>query len=45
MKAATEAHPIEACDVVVLDNYRFMHGRNAFEGKRVMNAIFADAAF
>ncbi|CAN5910604.1 TauD/TfdA family dioxygenase [soil metagenome] len=42
---AIEAHPIEAGDVVVLDNYRFMHGRNAFEGKRVMHAMFADAQF
>ena len=40
---ATEVHPIEACDVVVLDNYRVMHGRTAFEGTRVMHAIMADA--
>ncbi|HEY4059816.1 MAG TPA: TauD/TfdA family dioxygenase [Kofleriaceae bacterium] len=42
---AIEVHAIEAGDVVVLDNYRFMHGRNAFEGKRVMHAMFADAQF
>ena len=41
----TEVHTIEAQDVVVLDNYRFMHGRRAFEGDRVMHAIMADAAF
>lgn len=42
---STETHPIEAGDVVVLDNYRFMHGRKAFEGERVMHTIMADASF
>jgi alpha-ketoglutarate-dependent taurine dioxygenase len=40
---ATEVHPVQACDVVVLDNYRFMHGRRAFEGDRVMHTVMADA--
>ena len=41
---ATEVHPLEASDVVVLDNYRVMHGRRAFEGPRVMHTIMADAS-
>lgn len=43
--SATEAHALAAGDVVAIDNYRFMHGRRAFEGPRVMHTIMADAAF
>lgn len=42
---ATEAHAIAAGDVFVIDNYRYMHGRAAFDGERVMQTIMADAAF
>lgn len=42
---ATEVFPLEPCDVVVLDNYRVMHGRRAFEGPRVMHTIMADASW
>lgn len=42
---ATEVHPLAAHDVLVLDNYRVMHGRRAFEGKRVIHTIMADASF
>lgn len=41
---ATEVHALEARDVVLLDNYRVMHGRRAFEGTRVMHTIMADAS-
>jgi alpha-ketoglutarate-dependent taurine dioxygenase len=43
VRTATEIHPIEPKDVVMIDNYRFMHGREAFEGTRVMHTIMADA--
>ena len=42
---ATEVHPLEARDVLVLDNYRVMHGRRAFEGNRVIHTIMAAADF
>ena len=42
---ATEVHPLAACDVLVLDNYRVMHGRRAFEGNRVIHTIMAAASF
>jgi alpha-ketoglutarate-dependent taurine dioxygenase len=45
VRRATEAHDLQAGDIVLLDNYRFMHGRNAFEGERVMHTIMADARF
>jgi alpha-ketoglutarate-dependent taurine dioxygenase len=32
-------------DVMILDNFRFMHGRNAFTGPRDMQTVMADAAF
>ncbi|MEJ7596930.1 MAG: TauD/TfdA family dioxygenase [Kofleriaceae bacterium] len=41
--SSTETHQTRACDVIVLDNYRVMHGRRAFEGERVMHTIMADA--
>lgn len=43
--AATEVHAIAPADIVAIDNYRFMHGRRAFEGPRVMHTIMADASF
>lgn len=45
VERATEVHALEAADVVVLDNYRVMHGRRAFEGPRVMHTIMAEAGF
>jgi alpha-ketoglutarate-dependent taurine dioxygenase len=42
---ATQAQAIEAADVFVIDNYRYMHGRAAFEGERTMHTIMADAGF
>lgn len=45
IERATEVHAIEAGDVELLDNYRVMHGRRAFEPPRVMHTIMADAGF
>jgi alpha-ketoglutarate-dependent taurine dioxygenase len=45
VERATEVHVLEPMDVEVLDNYRVMHGRRAFEGTRVMHTIMADADF
>ncbi len=42
---ATEVHVLEPGDVEVLDNYRVMHGRHAYEGTRIMHTIMADARF
>jgi len=45
IERVTEVHEIRAGDVEVLDNYRVMHGRRAFEAPRVMHTIMADAGF
>ena len=42
---ATDVHVLEPGDVELLDYYRVMHGRRAFEGTRVMHTIMADASF
>jgi alpha-ketoglutarate-dependent taurine dioxygenase len=42
---ATEVHTLQPGDMIVLDNYRVMHGRRTFQGPRVMHTIMADAAF
>jgi alpha-ketoglutarate-dependent taurine dioxygenase len=43
--AATDVYALVANDIVLLDNYRVMHGREAFEGDRMMHTIMADADF
>lgn len=45
VECTTEVHAIQPGDIEVLDNYRVMHGRRAFDGPRVMHTIMADAAF
>jgi alpha-ketoglutarate-dependent taurine dioxygenase len=42
---ATDVHVLEPGDIEVIDNYRVMHGRRAYEGTRVMHTIMADASF
>jgi alpha-ketoglutarate-dependent taurine dioxygenase len=41
----TEERALAACDVILIDNYRVMHGRRAFAGARVMHTIMADAGW